>query len=243
MKNKQNGVIVDYRASEEIIKNLEKLDLKIILSTVNKAVSPSLCAHPDMQICKCSENTFVCSPDCYDHYKKVLSEFNVNLIQGGTFLNCNYPQDIAYNVAWIGDSAVHNISYTDQKILDFFKTNNISVINVSQGYSKCNICVVSNNAVITSDRGVYNVLKRNQVDVLLIGENGIDIFGWDRGFIGGASGKIGDNLLVFCGDFSMHEDCERIKTFCSKYNVECVSLSNERLMDFGSVIYIKNHFV
>lgn len=239
MKNKQNGVIVDYRASDEIIKNLEKLDLKIIFSTENKFVSPDLCGHPDMQICKCGENTFVCAPDCYDYYKKVLSEFNVNLIQGGTFLNCNYPEDIAYNVAWIGDSAVHNVAYTDKKILRFFESNNVSVINVSQGYSKCNICVVSDNAVITSDRGIYNILEKNNVDVLLVCENGIDIFGWDRGFIGGASGKIADNLLVFCGDLSMHEDFERIIEFCGKYNVECVSLSKERLMDLGSVVYIK----
>ena len=115
---------------------------------------------------------------------------------------------------------------------------NLSLIDVSQGYSKCNICIVSDNAAITSDCGVYNALNSNGVDTLLIKERNIDIFGWDYGFIGGASGKIDVSTLVFCGDVLGHPDGDKIISFCDKYNVSCISLSKKRLFDLGSVIAV-----
>ena len=243
MKSKKDGVIVDYRADKDIISNLEKFGLEVILSCKNESVLPALWGHPDMQVCKCSDNTFVACPECYDYYKKELYGFGVDVYKGKSFLSSNYPKDIAYNVARIGDTAVHNFSYTDSEILCHFKVNHVNLINVSQGYSKCNICVVSDNAIITSDKGIYDAVVKDSIEALLICDGNIDIFGWEYGFIGGASGKIGNDVLAFCGDLSKHENFCEIQSFCKKFNVKCVSLSDKRLMDLGSVIYIKNQFV
>lgn len=243
MKSKKDGVIVDYRTDKDIIASLESLELEVILSNKNESVLPALWGHPDMQICKCIDNAFVVCPDCYDYYKNELYRFGVDVYKGKTYLNSNYPQDIAYNVARIGDTAVHNFSYTDSEIIHLLKANNIKFINVSQGYSKCNICVVSDSAIITSDKGIYNAVIKEGIDALLIADGDIDIYDWEYGFIGGASGKIGDNILAFCGDLSIHNNFDEIQTFCEKFNVKCVSLSDKRLMDIGSVIYVKNQFV
>ncbi len=232
------AVILDYRADEAIVNKLQELGYKVIHSMENKDVSPALAGHPDLQICKCSSDVYFCCPSCYKYYKDVLADYGVEVIMGETSLSSNYPTDIAYNVAWIGNAAVHNLRYTDLCIKKYFAKSNIDMINVSQGYSKCNICVVSNDAVITSDRGIYKALVAHGIDALLICEGHIDIFGWEQGFIGGASGRLDNNTLAFCGDISMHPDFEKIKMFCSKYNVDCISLSNKRLMDLGSVILV-----
>ena len=243
MKSKKDGVIVDYRTDKDIIKSLKKLGLEVIFSIKNQSVLPALWGHPDMQICKCLDNAFVVCPECYDYYKKELSMFGVDICKGKTILSSNYPMDIAYNVARIGDTAIHNFSYTDTEILRLLNTNNINLISVSQGYSKCNICIVSDNGIITSDKGIHSTVIKEGIESLLISDGDIDIFDWEYGFIGGASGKIGDDILAFCGDLSKHSDYDKIKSFCEKFNVKCVSLSDKRLMDMGSVIYVKNQFV
>lgn len=237
------AVIIDYHADKEIINSLCSLGIDIIPTVANKDVSPPLWGHADMQICKCSDDLFISAPSCYEYYKNKLSDFNVKIICGKTTLDSNYPKDIAYNVAWIGKSAIHNFNYTDSHIKEYFLHSDVEMINVLQGYSKCTICVVSESAVITSDMGISKTLLEHGTDVLTISDDNIDINGWEYGFIGGASGKISDNTLAFCGDISAHPDYNKIKEFCSKYNVECISLSRKRLMDLGSVILVEGTIV
>ena len=42
------------------------------------------------------------------------------------------------------------------------------IINVKQGYAKCSICVVSDNAIITADKGIAKAAIQNRIDVLEI---------------------------------------------------------------------------
>ncbi len=238
MKADNKAVIADYRADNQIVLNLKKLGYDVISSMNNPSVSVHLSGHPDLQICKCSAKTYICAPECYDYYKAVLDKYNIELIMGKTRLSGNYPGDIAYNVARVGNSAIHNFRYTDSAITDFCKHNSINMINVSQGYSKCNICVVSDSAVITSDMGISAELIKHGLEALVISETGIDIFGWEHGFIGGASGRLDSDTIGFCGDLFSHGDGGKIEEFCLKHNVKCISLSDMRLMDLGSLISI-----
>ena len=58
-------------------------------------------------------------------------------------------------------------------------------INVSQGYSKCSLCIVNENSVITEDDGIAEVLKRHNMDVLKISAGDVLLSGLDYGFLGG----------------------------------------------------------
>lgn len=236
-----SAVILDYRADKEILFNIDKLGIDVIPSFQSLRVSKELAGHPDLQICKISDRIYVCSPESYEYYKKVLAKYKIRLICGDLHLGSNYPDDIAYNVARVGDIAIHNTLCTDSTIKKVLNDSGIDLIHTNQGYSKCNICSVSDCAVITSDVGIYSVLIAVGVDTLLIQKGHIDIFGWDYGFIGGATGKINDSTLVFCGNLSLHPDCEAIIDFCRKYGVDCISLSKKRLMDLGSVISVENY--
>lgn len=230
------GVIIDYRSDEKICARLKSLGFDVIKSAENKCVSPYLSGHPDMQICKCTDDTFVCAPNCYEYYKFALAPYDVNILCGNTELECNYPMDIAYNVACVGNIAIHNFKYTDSVLNDYFLNIGAQRINVKQGYSKCNVCVVGKSGVITSDIGIYKQLLAAEIDVLLIDDGYISIFGWNSGFIGGASGMLNDEILAFCGDIRRHPNYPQIEKFCSEHGVTVISLFDGELTDYGSLV-------
>ena len=109
-------------------------------------------------------------------------------------------------------------------------------MQVSQGYSKCPLCIVDQNSFITEDEGIANTLKRHNINVLKISAGDVRLPGLDYGFLGGASGKISKNLLAFTGDIRQHRDYDKIYDFCAERSVELISLSNEELIDIGSII-------
>ena len=61
---------------------------------------------------------------------------------------------------------IHNLNFTDKKILDYCKDK--KTINVKQGYTKCSILPVKEKAIITNDKGIYDTLKNEDFDILLL---------------------------------------------------------------------------
>ena len=214
--------------------NLIKLGFNLIDSAELKTVHKGLKYHPDMQIVK-GDNCYICAPECYDYYKPYFEMLKIKLFKGEKSPGKKYPSDVLYNVAVVGDYAVHNFNYTDKQ---FINNSNFKQINVKQGYSKCSICVVSETAVITSDEGIANTLVKYDIDVLLVSAGSIDLSPFEYGFIGGASGLVEKNKLAFCGNISLHPEYEAIYNFCKKYNVEIINLSLEKPCDIGTIICI-----
>ena len=111
------------------------------------------------------------------------------------------------------------------------------IIDTNQGYTKCSIAVVSDNAIITDDVDIYKKCKK-KIDVCFVEKNSVRLNGYNYGFIGGCCGKISKDKLAFFGDVNYHKNSKEIKEFCYKYDVECISLSNLPLYDYGSLIPI-----
>ncbi len=229
---KSKKLIISQDAPEKAKEKLDELGYYVIESVKLKNVSSAISCHPDIQIVK-SDDKWICCPKVYEHYKKYIS--SDKLIMGKTQLNPLYPQDIAYNVAVTREIAIHNFKYTDE---EFINNCTLEKINVSQGYSKCNICIVGDRAFITSDAGMYRELIKHSCDVLLISSGEILLPGYDYGFIGGASGLLDDKTLAFCGDVYHHSDGKKIAKFCEKYGVEIICLTDKELTDIGTIIPI-----
>ena len=113
---------------------------------------------------------------------------------------------------------------------------NKNILNVRQGYSKCSTAIVTGNAVITADTGIYKTSVDNGIDALKITSGNIKLRGMEYGFIGGATGLIAENVLGVNGNIHTHIDSDEIKTFCSKRNVEIVPLKDGILEDIGTII-------
>lgn len=110
------------------------------------------------------------------------------------------------------------------------------IIDVKQGYTKCSLCPVRENAVITDDSGIEKVLLNNGYDVLKVSKGSVRLHGFDYGFIGGCSAMISRDILLFFGNFEMHSDKDRIKVFLQNYGITPQSLNGDVLTDIGSII-------
>lgn len=193
--------------------------------------------HPDVQIHFFDYNNAICCPDVFDYYRQKLPNF-VNLISGEKSVEGGYPFDAAYNVVPIGKKLVGNLNYVDRKLLDYYINNDYCIIDVNQGYTRCNSCVVSDNAIITEDYGIYKKLKKNNIDVCLIEAGNVLLKNFSYGFIGGTSFKL-DDSIVFLGDIKIHPEFKKIKDFILKYNKKIICASDKQIEDFGSVIYFE----
>ena len=223
-------VLVDFRISEKSCQTLENMGYCIKKTSKEPNLPEPLCGHPDMILCKLKDRDFVGKST----YRGLFGR--LNFISGKSELKNEYPYDIAYNCALVGNSLFCNEKYTDDVILEYCKNNGIKIINTKQGYAKCSICIVSDNAIITADKNIYNAAIKNNIDVLMTENTGIVLDGYNEGFIGGATGLIEKDLLCVNGNLELHKNCDEIKDFCSKYGVDIVSLSQDKICDIGSVI-------
>jgi len=228
--------IVDKRITKSMENILLANGLRLIKTPECSDTYNAIKHHPDITICKLSYNNIVIAPNVYDYYCEKLKEYNFNIIKGSSYVSRKYPSNVQYNVAILGKFAIHNFKYTDKNIIKFLQDNNYELINVKQGYCKCSICIVDDNSIITSDEGIYKEVIKYGIDCLLIQKGHIDLFELDYGFIGGCSGLISDKTLIFFGDIKKHPDYNKINTFVSSKNKTIISLSDENLLDLGSLI-------
>ena len=227
--NKISYAICDRNFAEKIS------DVTIIPSYRENGILSGIDTHPDMSICPLGKEFFAVSKNSFDYYRKLLYNLPVKLIKGENDLKSNYPYDIAINVVILNGCLFHNLMYTDKAILKFAEINGLKLVNVKQGYTKCSTLIVKENAVITSDFGLFKAYSENGIEALLISPGSIKLKNFDYGFIGGAGGKISKNEMLFFGDVTTHPDFDKIERFLAEKNIKYVCTGGE-LTDFGSLV-------
>ena len=228
------GYIVDKNIPISVIKKLSQTDSVYVTKEIENMYFP-VNSHPDIQLHFLEKNYAFCLAEVYDYYREILpSEIKLSKISGSA--GCGYPDNVKLNIAVFGKKVVCNEKYASDEVLDYYRNNNYKIISVKQGYAKCNICIVSENAVITEDKGIYNTLTEFGVDMCLISKGYVSLKNFEYGFIGGASGLIEENTLGFIGSIELHPDYNKFKDFLNKYNVNHVSLTDGGLCDFGSIL-------
>ncbi|SHK13127.1 DUF6873 family GME fold protein [Paramaledivibacter caminithermalis] len=236
--SKVQTVIVDKRISKCVRNKIRSNGINIIETPYCSSLYKAVSCHPDMLIHHIGGNEIIVAPNIYDEIYKKLKKLNFKVIEGNTVLKSTYPDNIAYNVCRIGKFAIHNFKYTDKEIIKRLEKKEVELINVKQGYAKCSICIVNEKAIITSDKGIAKVLEKHNIDVLTIKSGYIDLPSLNYGFIGGASGLISNDKILFCGDIRKHPDFKIIQKFLDIYSVEIEIVDNKKLIDVGSIIPI-----
>lgn len=229
--------IIDSRASVKTTDALEKYGFNVVLTPKLDHVYTTICGHSDIMVHKLCDNSIIAEPTVIDYFKEKLP--GIEVVSGETILKDKYPYDIAYNAARVGNNIICNKNFTDNKIIDFANRNDIKLLNTKQGYAKCSICVISDNAAITSDKNIQSVLNKNGIDVLLVDDSKIKLKNFEHGFIGGATGLLNKNKLAVNGNISLHTNYTEIIEFCKKYDVEVISLNNEEITDIGTIITLQ----
>lgn len=150
-----------------------------------------------------------------------------------------YPHDVLLDAALVGKHLVCRPDATSEAVLAYAKEKGATVLPVRQGYAKCNLCIVSENAVITEDASIAKALSAIGVDALRIEPGHVRLPGYPYGFIGGASGCDGAHVF-FCGNLSLHPDGARIDAFCRHHGKLPVSLCAGELCDVGSLLFYRS---
>lgn len=230
---KVENIFISNEISDKIKLSLIQYGIKYHTTINCELFNISVSSHPDMLLCKI-KNTIYIEKNNVPVIKGIESDFSGIRIIEYDFgeKQIGYPDEAALNGLYINNKLICNKkSFKPEQ-----ETHN--TIYVKQGYTKCSLCVVDENSFITEDKGIYNELSKNDYDILYIEPGGVKLNGYDHGFIGGASGKIEKNILAFTGDITKHKEYKKIYEFTKSKGIECISLSDEPLYDYGSIIAI-----
>jgi hypothetical protein len=227
---------IDYRSTKEELINLINLGLNPIKVPKCSDVYDAINGHVDIQlntIDKLNKHIIVQKNIPHD-FLGILKLNGIKYTFSKKALGKTYPNNIILNALILEDFFVHNLNYTDENLI---KNQNSRIkVNVKQGYTKCSVLPIGNNALITSDKGIYTTLTKENLDVLLIPPGDILLPSLDYGFIGGTGGMISKNKLALFGELEHYCFGNDIYKFLYKYDIEAIPLKRGKLMDRGSLI-------
>ncbi len=216
-------------------KEIENMGNRVITSDCIKSILAPERNHADMQILQINDVIFMLN-EC-SILRESLPNKSIRFCKNSA--GSKYPDNILLNFLYLNGKLYGKKSAIDPVVEEYCIDNNIDIINVNQGYARCSTLVIKENAVITSDKSIEKALRKDGVDVLLILSGNIILDGFDYGFIGGASGKLDKNTIVFFGNIKKHPDYNIIRNFCNKYNVKIKIISEEMaLTDIGGIVRI-----
>ena len=233
--------IVDSRIEKDAERALSDYADKIIKLPPFKRLQEPVSAHPDMLMFP-TENSIITDKRYVKENAEIFRE--ISELSGRRIVLCNkafspsYPDDVKFNCFAVEKTLFGLAASLSEKVLEWAGENCVSVKNVKQGYAKCSACIVSENAVITEDTSIERAMVENGIDVLRVTSGQVALDGYDRGFIGGASGSDRENVF-FCGDISRHPNYVEIESFCRRHGKNCVSLGNVRLYDIGTIFFFE----
>ena len=225
---------VDYRTTEEEINSLKNLNYDVIKIPKDNNLYEAINGHTDIQLNILNRHTIIVNKNINLSFKKLLKTKNINFIESDSTLSFKYPSNISLNAYITDNYLVHNLKFTDKKILDYCK--NKKIIHVNQGYTKCSILPLREKAIITNDTGIYNTLKSENFDILLLPFGDIELSGFNYGFIGGVGGMISNDSMAFFGSLDNYAFGNEVKKFLYKYDIKPIYLSNTKLIDRGSLL-------
>ena len=214
---------------------LYSIGFSVIPFRNNPNVDKKIANHADLSFFVTDKEIFIAREMEYLCEKLKSAGYNVKIIESA--LGASYPQDVKLNCATFGEYFLCNVDTVDKCVLNCMRKKNKTIINVKQGYTKCSVIPVTDNAVITDDVLIAEKCQQKGIDVLKVSKGNVLLQGFDYGFIGGTAGVI-DNFVVFNGDVDCHPDSEKIVGFVAEHKKEVVSLTSGQLVDIGSLIFL-----
>ena len=228
--------LVDYRISTIEEDNLNKYGFSVLKVPPCNILYTAVCGHPDMLLHPLENKTILVHNQMDNAFITKLEALNYKILLSEISLCTNYPGDIALNALNLDNIFLHNLKYTDPLLLKI--VNNKKLLNVKQGYSKCSTAIVNSTAAITSDIGIYNMLSKENISVLLLPPGDIELPGLNYGFIGGSCGILNEGTIAFFGNLNKYKYRTEILNFLIRHDVKPVFLSDGPLIDRGTLFVI-----
>lgn len=224
--------IVDKRIPEQAKKRLaEEFEVVEFFSTgiTYEAIS----GHPDIFFCKLDQMLFV-APNIPNLFVDILEKNKIDFVFGNKEVGLNYPDTATYNAVCWNNLLIHNLKFSDEKMLGNFEPS--ARVHVNQGYTRCNLLPI-NNSIITSDIAISKIMEQLGYESLYISPEGIDLPGFKHGFFGGCCG-IFKNKVYVLGNLTLQENWLQALKYMEKMQMEVVQLYENALFDGGSILFV-----
>ena len=228
-----------YLLCSENIRKEDELSLSEYFSIIKlrafSMLEGPVASHADMLICPLGD-TLALHGLYYAENKDLFDEFDklkIKTVQANESVDKKYPSDILLNGLFLSQTLYGRIDRLSSLLTNYAK----DTVFVRQGYTRCSVCKLNENAIITADKSIADAASARGVDVLLITSGHTLLDGYNYGFIGGASLTYRDKIFFF-GKIENHPDYVKMRDFAEKHSVKLISLSDLPLSDIGGgVVY------
>ena len=221
--------------AEDVISALESAKIAVIPVEPNENLPDGIASHADLQILHLGGKKLL-TASCSKKSTDMLDMLGFEIQQTEKALDFSYPDDCFINAQIIGKNIIVNPDTIDESLMHFAEENNYNIIAVKQGYAKCSVLAVCEDAVITADPGITKILQSKEIEVLKIKEGGIYLRGYDTGFIGGCGGMVENKILGTSGNLKSLKDYDNIKDFLRNRNIYAENLGGRTLRDIGGIL-------
>jgi hypothetical protein len=227
-------VLVDPYLSDECKCSLASLGFDVREIPVWQGLSGSVSSHPDMLMALLPDGALLTGEEYYRENRGFFDSIGVCIVTDAVCPRSPYPLDVRFDALALGDTVYGKDGSVSEILTGKYK----KFTSVKQGYARCSVAVIRENAVITADRGLEAALLNDGFRVLRIEAGHIALRGFDCGFIGGAGGALGDGRYCFFGDIATHPDGDAMAEFLEENEVTAVMLSGGPLSDHGGLLVI-----
>jgi hypothetical protein len=226
-------IIIDHRMPAAAKETLSAYGELLELQTEG-ITYPAISGHPDIFLCQ-APGKLVVAPNLPEHFLKRIIDTKIELITGELPVGNEYPATSRYNVVVTDKYLVHNFRHTDFMITRAFEDH--LTVHVDQGYCRCNLLALKDDHFITSDEGIYKVLRRYTENILKVSPEGIILKGFPHGFFGGCCGVWEDKVFIN-GSLKFYRDGELIRQRLTKLSFQIIELYQGSLFDSGGILFI-----
>jgi hypothetical protein len=234
-------IIVDQRIPEEAKRNLSAFGEVLEFFTTGITYE-AISGHPDVFFCQTPQG-LIAAPNTPGIFLERLKEHGVTFETGINPVGTVYPNTARYNAVFTAKYLIHNLSFTDPSLLSLTNgpgehdESKFKIINVNQGYSRCNLLAFNQDTFLTSDHGIQKALSGAGLNVTYISPADTVLPGFKHGFTCGCCG-IKDNNLFLIGNLNFCMDQDIIDSFVQENKLSLVELYNGPLFDGGGIFFL-----
>lgn len=228
-QNKVHTVVVDKNIQKATENLISDMGISIVKTVDIPQIKNSTATHPDMQFLYLGNNRALAAKQAYEYYCSQFPDLNIIPVNN---IRSPYPDDCVLNVTLIGKYCFVT-KYQWQKIGAYL---NAEPIYINQGYSKCNICVLNENAILTSDKGIEKQALKIGIRAYFIESDEITLAGYKNGFWGGSSGLIDRNRLIMNGNIEVLKCYDKLNNIFKQEKIEPIYHRTGEMCDNGSII-------
>lgn len=214
---------------------ISSFGIELLFAEENTKIDPAIGNHADVNVLYLGGGTVVLDGSQHSLAERLrLRGFKTVFVSDPV---CGlYPGDCRLNFALIAQRAFGKFAVADKSVQ---MLENVKKINVRQGYAKCSVCVVNENAIITDDVSIYKAARHENMHVLLCQKGSVMLSGHDYGFIGGACALTEERHLLFFGDITRHENFCQISDFLREEDCRFSFLKDYSLTDIGGIVAVE----